>query len=94
MKTSIHPDVHTAKVSCACGNSFETRSTIEEISVEVCSNCHPFFTGKQKIVDTAGRVDKFKAAREAAEKAKAEAAERAKKKSVKAEKEDSTENEA
>ncbi|MCA9376264.1 MAG: 50S ribosomal protein L31 [Candidatus Doudnabacteria bacterium] len=91
MKTSIHPDAHVTKVTCACGNSFDTLSTIEEISVEVCSSCHPFFTGKQKIVDTAGRVDKFKAAREAAEKAKAEAAERAKKKSAK---EDTTETEA
>lgn len=84
--------MHTTKVSCACGNTFDTLSTVEEISVEVCSNCHPFFTGQQKIVDTAGRVDKFKAAREAAEKAQQEAAERAKKKKAKtSSKEETTE---
>ena len=46
-------------VTCACGNTFETRSTVDKISVEICSNCHPFFTGKQKLVDTAGRVEKY-----------------------------------
>lgn len=59
MKQGIHPDYKTATVSCACGNTFQTRSTKETIRVEICSNCHPFFTGKQKIVDTEGRVEKF-----------------------------------
>lgn len=61
MKTSIHPTyTHEAKVTCACGNSFVTGSTVELLPTEVCSNCHPFFTGKQNLVDTAGRVDRFK----------------------------------
>lgn len=61
MKTGIHPTyTHEAKVTCACGNSFTTGSTVAELQVEVCSNCHPFFTGKQNLVDTAGRVDRFK----------------------------------
>ncbi len=59
MKKDIHPDYHDVTVTCACGNSFKTRSTKKEISVEICSACHPFFTGKQKLVDSAGRVDKF-----------------------------------
>lgn len=61
MKQGIHPDYHAVKVHCACGNDFETRSAIkgDQINVEICSNCHPFFTGKQKLMDTAGRVDKF-----------------------------------
>ena len=59
MKQGIHPEYITANVSCACGNTFETRSTKPQIRVEICSNCHPFFTGKQKIVDTEGRVEKF-----------------------------------
>ncbi len=60
MKTSIHPDYVTCTVSCACGSSFETRSTKAAIKVDICSACHPFFTGAQKFVDTAGRVDKFR----------------------------------
>ena len=61
MKTAIHPKYYTnAKVSCACGNSFEVGSTIEKIEIEVCSACHPFYTGNEKIIDTAGRVEKFK----------------------------------
>ena len=62
MKTDIHPAYDTIKVVCSCGNAFETRSTStkDEIHIDVCSNCHPFYTGKQKIVDTAGRVEKFK----------------------------------
>lgn len=60
MKSGIHPEYSVAKVSCACGNSFETRSTKSEINVEICSSCHPFFTGKQKLIDTAGRIEKFK----------------------------------
>lgn len=59
MKKGIHPKYVPAKVACACGNTFETRSTVPEIKVEICSSCHPFFTGRQKIVDTEGRVEKF-----------------------------------
>jgi len=61
MKEGIHPDYHKVTVHCACGNAFETRSTFkgELIRVEICSNCHPFFTGKQKLIDTAGRVERF-----------------------------------
>lgn len=59
MKKDIHPKYVKATVKCACGNSFETRSTKEEIRVEICSKCHPFFTGKQKLVDSAGRVERF-----------------------------------
>ena len=59
MKKGIHPEYHTVKVRCGCGNSFKTRSTLSEIHVEICSACHPFYTGKQKFVDTAGRVEKF-----------------------------------
>ena len=61
MKAAIHPNYHEVKVHCACGNSFVTRSTSrEDINVEICSNCHPFFTGKQKLMDTAGRVERFR----------------------------------
>lgn len=59
MKKDIHPKYGKATVSCACGNSFETGSTKKNMKVEICSVCHPFFTGKQKIVDTAGRVERF-----------------------------------
>jgi large subunit ribosomal protein L31 len=59
MKAEIHPQYVEATVTCACGNSFKTMSTKSEIKVEICSACHPFFTGKQKIVDTEGRVEKF-----------------------------------
>ena len=59
MKPKIHPELHEIDVSCACGNSFKTRSTASEIKVEICSACHPFFTGKQKLVDSAGRVERF-----------------------------------
>lgn len=63
MKAGIHPDYHDTAVSCGCGNSFTTRSTAAggSITVEVCSNCHPFYTGKQKILDTGGRVARFEA---------------------------------
>ena len=73
MKKDIHPEYLEATVSCGCGNSFKTRSTREKIAVEVCSNCHPFYTGKQKFVDTAGMVEKFqrKWKGEAAQKAQA-----------------------
>lgn len=60
MKQEIHPKYNEVNVTCACGNSFTTRSTLgEELHIEICSECHPFFTGKQKLVDTAGRVDRF-----------------------------------
>lgn len=61
MKADLHPNYSTIKVVCSCGNSFETRSTMrgEELHVEVCSACHPFYTGQQKLMDTAGRVDQF-----------------------------------
>jgi large subunit ribosomal protein L31 len=60
MKKDIHPEYYKTKVHCACGSEFETGSTLKEISVEICSQCHPFFTGKQKLIDTAGRVERFK----------------------------------
>jgi len=60
MKKEIHPKYYEASASCACGNSFSIGSTKEEIKVEICSKCHPFFTGKQKLVDTAGRIDRFR----------------------------------
>jgi large subunit ribosomal protein L31 len=70
MKAGIHPEYKVINVTCTCGNQFETRSTIgHDLQVEVCSNCHPFYTGKQKIVDTGGRVDKFRKKYAAAAKA-------------------------
>lgn len=62
MKPEIHPAYNDISVKCSCGNTFETRSTLEkkELTLDVCSACHPFYTGKQKIVDTGGRVDKFR----------------------------------
>ena len=60
MKPDIHPEYKLIRVHCACGANWATRSTRYEIRVEICSNCHPFFTGKQKIVDTAGKVDRFR----------------------------------
>ena len=62
MKEGIHPQYHEVKVTCACGNTFMTGTTkdVPELKVEICSKCHPYFTGKQKLVDTGGRVDKFK----------------------------------
>ncbi len=60
MREGIHPKYEASQVSCACGNSFETKSTRPEIRVEVCNKCHPFYTGRQKLVDTGGRVDRFK----------------------------------
>lgn len=59
MKKGIHPDYVEAKVHCACGNEFTTRATVDSIKVDICSECHPFFTGKQKFVDTTGRVERF-----------------------------------
>lgn len=60
MKAGIHPDYKKAVVRCACGNTFETGSVKEELRVEICSECHPFYTGRQKFIDKGGRVDKFK----------------------------------
>lgn len=61
MKADIHPKYDDIKVTCACGNSFSTRSTLgNDLTVEVCSSCHPFYTGKQKLVDTGGRVERFR----------------------------------
>lgn len=60
MKAGIHPDYKETVIKCACGNIIETGSTKENISIEICSACHPFYTGKQKLVDTGGRVDKFR----------------------------------
>ena len=59
MKQGIHPEYVTATVHCSCGNTFTTRSTKPELRVEICSNCHPFYTGKQKLIDTGGRVERF-----------------------------------
>ena len=74
MKTGIHPKYDTIQVTCSCGNVFETRSaSIKPLHIEVCSACHPFYTGKQKVMDTAGRIDKFRQ-RYAAKPAKAPAA--------------------
>ncbi len=59
MKSEIHPEYHKINAKCACGTEFELGSVSEEINVEICSACHPFFTGKQKLIDTAGRIEKF-----------------------------------
>jgi large subunit ribosomal protein L31 len=59
MKAAIHPTYRRCVVTCACGNTFETHSTLRTIQVELCSNCHPFYTGQQRLVDTAGRVERF-----------------------------------
>ncbi|MEK7499070.1 MAG: 50S ribosomal protein L31 [Patescibacteria group bacterium] len=67
MKSDIHPTYHEkVTITCSCGNSFDTGSTVDSLSVEVCSACHPFYTGKQKVIDIAGRVDKFKKRQEEA----------------------------
>ncbi|MCP4744799.1 MAG: 50S ribosomal protein L31 [Desulfobacteraceae bacterium] len=60
MKTDIHPNYHNTKIKCACGNQIDVGSTKKDIKVEICSDCHPFFTGKQKLVDTAGRIERFR----------------------------------
>jgi len=80
MREGIHPRYHVAKVQCACGQTWETGSTKTEIHVDICSACHPFFTGKQKLMDTEGRIERFKrryAKKEAAAAAKAEEAPKA-----------------
>ncbi len=68
MKTGIHPEYVNARIVCVCGNTIETRATQREIHIEICANCHPFFTGKQKLVDTAGRVERFRQKYEKAKK--------------------------
>lgn len=60
MKSGIHPEYFDCVVTCSCGNTFQTRSTQKELKVEICSSCHPFYTGKQKLVDSGGRVERFK----------------------------------
>jgi large subunit ribosomal protein L31 len=60
MKKGIHPEYHEVTITCACGHTLKTRSTREDLRLEICSQCHPFFTGKQKLVDTAGRVERFR----------------------------------
>jgi large subunit ribosomal protein L31 len=80
VKPGIHPRYQRTSVQCACGNTFETRSTVANIHVEICAKCHPYFTGKQKLIDTAGRVERFRQrylspAEKTAEKAAAEAKE-------------------
>ena len=59
MKADIHPDYFETTVRCACGNEVHTHSTVKDIHIDICSNCHPFYTGKQKLIDTAGRIEKF-----------------------------------
>jgi len=93
MKKEIHPKYHkTAKVICACGNEFETGSTLKEIKTELCSMCHPFYTGKQKLVDSARRVEKFqnklKASKEVAKGKKGKKLKRAEQAKAKADKEE------
>lgn len=73
LKPKIHPKYYEVTVSCACGNSFKTRSTAKEIKLDICSECHPFFTGKQKLIDTAGRVERYQRKYEKILKAKADA---------------------
>jgi len=81
MKTGIHPAYHQITVTCACGNTFKVGSTQkDDMRVEICSNCHPLYTGKAKLIDTAGRVDKFRARAEAAQAKQAAAAQAAAKK--------------
>ncbi|MBI1871981.1 50S ribosomal protein L31 [Candidatus Collierbacteria bacterium] len=63
MKSKLHPTYHQATVTCACGNTFTTGSTVQDLRVDICSKCHPFFTGEQRFIDTLGRVDKFMAKR-------------------------------
>jgi large subunit ribosomal protein L31 len=60
MKKGIHPKYIECSITCACGNKFQTRATVSELRIDICSECHPFYTGRQKFVDTAGRVDKFR----------------------------------
>ncbi len=70
MKQDIHPEYSLATVKCSCGNTFETRATVDSMSVDLCNQCHPFYTGKQKLVDAGGRVDRFKRRLEKSDQAK------------------------
>ncbi len=79
MKKDIHPKIKKTKIECACGKVFEVESTKEKLEVEICSNCHPFYTGKEKIVDKMGRVEKFKKKMEKAQKKEDEKKKRKKK---------------
>lgn len=93
MKKDIHPKYYSdAKITCACGAEFKVGSTMEKIHVEICSQCHPFYTGKEKLLDTAGRVDKFRARMEAAEKFKGRSAVKATVKKEAGKKQESAEN--
>jgi large subunit ribosomal protein L31 len=90
LKEKIHPEYFDTTITCACGNVIHTRSTVKDIRVEICSSCHPFFTGKQKLVDTAGRVERFRKKYEALEQKKKKSEAEQEKKEVKsAEKQDS-----
>lgn len=80
MKANIHPELHEIQAHCACGNTFTTNSTMPDIDVSICSACHPFFTGSQKFVDTAGRIEKFQQRFKKAENKKAETKKAGKKK--------------
>ncbi|OQA52070.1 MAG: 50S ribosomal protein L31 [candidate division WS2 bacterium ADurb.Bin280] len=94
MKKDIHPKYfENTKVTCSCGASFEIGSTIPELKVEICSNCHPVYTGKKKFIDTAGRLEKFMAKMEKSKKMQEEASERKKAKKEKVKKQDSQKNE-
>jgi len=87
MKKDIHPKYYPkAKITCACGNAFTAGSTVEKTQVEICSNCHPFYTGKQKFVDTRGRVDRFKKIMEKAEQSKKKVISKTEKRKIKAKK--------
>ena len=74
MKAGIHPDYHPITIKCACGNSWTTRSTAKAIHVEICAKCHPYFTGKLRLVDTAGRIERFRAKYRSPAEIKAESA--------------------
>ena len=95
MKKDIHPDTKEVTVECSCGKTYEVESTKEELEVEICAACHPFYTGKEKIVDKMGRVEKFKRKMERAQKEKEEKEKKEKKKQEKEEenKEEEEENE-
>lgn len=94
MKKDIHPEYNEkTKVSCACGNEFTVGSTQEKIEVEICSNCHPFYTGEEQLVDTAGRAEKFKKRQESAKKARDEKQKRDAEKENESEEEEKTETE-
>ncbi len=89
MKDKIHPKYFETTITCACGNVIHTRSTVKNIHVEICSNCHPFFTGKQKLIDTAGRVERFRRKYKSLEEKKEKEAEEKKKEAESVEKQDS-----